>query len=376
MTTGLRIDRIARRVSDLTRSGTFYGAIGFRPDGAPEPLRSDLAAALGLGPGALRLPMRIGRQRLDLVGFPDRSADSLGPPRPDILTKNAPPDPLMLRCRPQAGLEARTTVMRPSRPRFAGHLRMTNADLSKAGSEAEGRGPVRELDPRTDNRDASFEADLRSAPQDEEGGAWPRRGPAANDPAFQHFAIPVRAMDRAMAALAAVAPEPISRGGAQLLPASSGGVTAFKFRDPDGHPLEILFFPSGDAAERWAEAPGLFLGIDHTAVTVSSIEDALAFFESECGFRLASRGLNRGPEQARLDGLADPVVDVLALAPPGGATPHLELLHYREPAPRTALPRRPAATWTILSAGSAGAGEFSLRRLDAPDGHGVLAETI
>ena len=36
---------------------------------------------------------------------------------------------------------------------------------------------------------------------------------------------------------------PISRGGPVRLPDSSGGVTAFKFRDHEGHPLELLAFP-------------------------------------------------------------------------------------------------------------------------------------
>jgi hypothetical protein len=34
---------------------------------------------------------------------------------------------LMLRCEPEASLEARVPVVRPSRPRFAGHLRMRSA---------------------------------------------------------------------------------------------------------------------------------------------------------------------------------------------------------------------------------------------------------
>ena len=37
----------------------------------------------------------------------------------------------------------------------------------------------------------------------------------------------------------------ISTDGPQLLPASSGGVTAYKFRDPEGHPLELIAFPPG-----------------------------------------------------------------------------------------------------------------------------------
>jgi hypothetical protein len=43
--------------------------------------------------------------------------------------------------------------------------------------------------------------------------------------------------------------------------------------------------------------------------------------------------VNHGPEQERLDGIADPQVDVVALEPPT-ATPHVELLHYRTTEPR------------------------------------------
>ena len=137
----------------------------------------------------------------------------------------------------------------------------------------------------------------------------------------------VAAADR----LATAEAMPISIGGPQRLPAASGGVTAWKARDPDGHPVELIDFPGGPSAETWAEAPGLFLGIDHSALTVTDLDAALAFFTGALGIRLAQRGLNVGPEQARLDGLPDPEVDVLALEPAGGGPPHLELLHYRRP---------------------------------------------
>ncbi|MEL6062814.1 MULTISPECIES: VOC family protein [unclassified Methylobacterium] len=175
--------------------------------------------------------------------------------------------------------------------------------------------------------------------------------PAATDPFFQHLAIPVRAMDAAMAQLARMNPTPISHGGPQVLPASSGGVTAYKFRDPDGHPLELIFFPDGAPAARWRDAPGLFLGIDHSAITVTDLEATLAFLTGPLGLTVAQRGLNEGPEQARLDGVDDPQVDVIALEPPE-PTPHVEVLHYRSPAAqRSALfsPADRASTRFIIS---------------------------
>jgi catechol 2,3-dioxygenase-like lactoylglutathione lyase family enzyme len=63
-------------------------------------------------------------------------------------------------------------------------------------------------------------------------------GSRSNDLWFQHLAIVVSDMDRAYARLrSSDGWQPISADGPVILPASSGGVRAFKFRDPDGHPL-------------------------------------------------------------------------------------------------------------------------------------------
>ncbi|MCJ2086370.1 VOC family protein [Methylobacterium sp. E-005] len=223
---------------------------------------------------------------------------------------------------------------------------------------------------------------------DPPGAPYPA-DPAATDPFFQHLAIPVRAMDDAMAQLAPLRPVPISQGGPQRLPASSGGVTAYKFRDPDGHPLELIVFPDGPPAARWRDAPGLFLGIDHSAITVTDLDAALAFLTGPLGLSEAQRGLNHGPEQARLDGVEDPRVDVVALEPPEPA-PHVELLHYHVPAPRRPLsisPRDQAATRYVFSAADLPGVARVLREAGrepristdgaalycaGPDGHGFL----
>ena len=216
-------------------------------------------------------------------------------------------------------------------------------------------------------------------------------GPSATDPVFQHLAIPVRDMAAAMERLGPLSPTPISWGGPQGLPASSGGVTAYKFRDPDGHPLELLFFPGGAPAARWRAAPGLFLGIDHSAITVTDLDATLDFLTGSLGLSLAARGLNRGPEQGRLDGVDDPEVDVLALEPPVPA-PHMELLHYRRPATRRPTPapfgpRDRATTRFVFSAIDPGAvaqgvraagfsaqvsGDGAAAYAARPDGHGML----
>ncbi len=216
---------------------------------------------------------------------------------------------------------------------------------------------------------------------DPPGAPYPA-GTDATDPVFQHLAIVVRDMAAAMRGLGA---EPISQGGPQVLPPSTGNVSAYKFRDPDGHPLELIHFPGGEPAERWSDAPGLFLGIDHSAITVAALDDTIGFLTG-LGLTVSARGLNQGPEQARLDGLPDPVVDVVALAPPEPA-PHVELLHYRAPArhrpPHICGPADQASTRFVVSAGdpAALAGSLQGARLSpdgsacygtGPDGHGFL----
>lgn len=174
---------------------------------------------------------------------------------------------------------------------------------------------------------------------------------AANDPWFQHFAIAVADMDAAYARLSRFSPEPITHGGPQLLPPSTGSVTAYKFRDPDGHPLELSHAP----ASSWAGAAmtsfdALFLGIDHTALAVSDLGTSIAFY-SALGFRVGVHLVNQGPEQARLDGLDGATLDIVTLLTPE-AGPHVELLHYRVPTPQAARASTPdgiAATQTTLA---------------------------
>jgi catechol 2,3-dioxygenase-like lactoylglutathione lyase family enzyme len=70
-----------------------------------------------------------------------------------------------------------------------------------------------------------------------------RAYPAGSDAAslwFQHLALVVSDIAEAHARLRDIAP--ITVDGPQRLPASSGGVLAFKFRDPDGHPFELVQF--------------------------------------------------------------------------------------------------------------------------------------
>ena len=86
----------------------------------------------------------------------------------------------------------------------------------------------------------------------------PRGRPApadarSNDRWFQHVAIIVSDMDRAYARLRRFGVQHASTG-PQTLPKTipgAAGIRAFYFRDPDGHPLEILQFPPDKGDAKW-----------------------------------------------------------------------------------------------------------------------------
>lgn len=154
--------------------------------------------------------------------------------------------------------------------------------------------------------------------------------PSSFDLVFQHFAIVVTNMDEAYGRLSTVGGwTAISIGGPQRLPASAGGVAAFKFRDPEGHPLELLAFANDAAPPRWRAVRdgNQCLGIDHSAISVADTLRSVDFYE-QLGFTVAARSLNSGLEQERLDAVREPHVEITALAPPR-VSPHIELLCYR-----------------------------------------------
>jgi len=157
----------------------------------------------------------------------------------------------------------------------------------------------------------------------------------ANDLWFQHFAVVVGDMDRAHAHLSRFAARAISSA-PQTIPASNtaaAGIRAFKFRDPDGHPLELLQFPPGKGNPKWqAASDRLFLGIDHTAITVADTERSLVFYRDLLGLRVSGASLNSGPTQEQLDDAPGALVRVTGLRPDENAGPGLEFLQYLTPA--------------------------------------------
>ena len=172
-----------------------------------------------------------------------------------------------------------------------------------------------------------------------EGRAYPPDTDAASL-WFQHLALVVVEIAEAHARLRDLAP--ISIAGPQQLPASSGGVQAFKFRDPDGHPLELLQFPQDDTPTTWKDkflAPGqISLGVDHSAISVHDADTSVAFYEG-LALKRGKRTFNAGAAQQRLDDLQNVEVSVVPMIP-DTAEPHLELLAYLVPRRDRILPSR------------------------------------
>jgi len=155
----------------------------------------------------------------------------------------------------------------------------------------------------------------------------------SNDLWFQHFAIVVSDMEEAWAQLRKhhvrqLSPRP------QTIPISNppaAGIKAIKFRDPDGHNLELLWFPEGKGNQIWKRGgDGVFLGIDHTAMTVRSTESSIKFYRDLLGLTVAGGTVNMGTEQQRLDSLPGARARVTGLAPTMGP-PGLEFLEYELP---------------------------------------------
>lgn len=157
---------------------------------------------------------------------------------------------------------------------------------------------------------------------------------------FQHFAIVVSDMDAAYARLQTVPFRPISVGGPQTLPEEDGHVRAFKFRDPDGHPLELIYFPPGTGRATWAgtgQRP-LSLGIDHTAIGISRTPASKTFYAGLLGLSQAYEVLNRGPRQDDLDATFDAMVRITGVRPASADGPGVEFLDYRAPPTGRAMP--------------------------------------
>jgi catechol 2,3-dioxygenase-like lactoylglutathione lyase family enzyme len=169
-----------------------------------------------------------------------------------------------------------------------------------------------------------------------------------NDLWFQHVAIVVSDMDRAFSWLRSRHVAYVSSG-PQTLPQwnhAAAGIQAFYFADPDGHTLEVIHFPKGKGDPRWQAHTScsrtplelcLFLGIDHTAITVSDTDQSLAFYRDQLGLRVAGESENYGTEQEHLNGVFGARLRITALRAERG--PGIELLEYLSPRGGRPMPR-------------------------------------
>ena len=158
-----------------------------------------------------------------------------------------------------------------------------------------------------------------------------------NDRSFQHIAIIVSDMDKAYAWLRENKVEHASSG-PQRLPEwnkNAAGIRAFYFKDPDGHPLEILQFPPDKGLAKWHRmSEDLFLGLDHTAIVVDDTEASLKFYRDLLGMKIVGESENYGSEQEHLNNVFGAHLRITSLRAAAG--PGIELLEYL--APRSGRP--------------------------------------
>jgi catechol 2,3-dioxygenase-like lactoylglutathione lyase family enzyme len=201
----------------------------------------------------------------------------------------------------------------------------------------------------------------------------PRGRPApqdtrANDRWFQHIAIITSDMERAYKRLRENRVEHASSG-PQRLPdwnKNAGGIQAFYFRDPDGHFLEVLAFPSDKGNAKWHRgSKDLFLGIDHTAIVISDTDASLRFYRDALGLKIVGESENYGPEQERLNNVFGARLRITSLRAASG--PGVEFLEYLAPAGGRPYPPEEQANdlihWqTKFLGASAAQAELDLRK--------------
>ena len=154
----------------------------------------------------------------------------------------------------------------------------------------------------------------------------------SNDRWFQHIAIIVSDMDKAYSWLRQNKVEHASSG-PQRLPdwnKNAAGISAFYFKDPDGHPVEVLQFPPDKGLAKWhRHTDKLFLGIDHTAIVVGDTDASVKFYRDVLGMRVAGESENYGTEQEHLNNVFGAHLRITALRGTNG--PGIELLDYLSP---------------------------------------------
>jgi catechol 2,3-dioxygenase-like lactoylglutathione lyase family enzyme len=117
----------------------------------------------------------------------------------------------------------------------------------------------------------------------------------------------------------------------------AAGISAFYFRDPDGHYLELIHFPPGKGQAKWqSPSTALFLGIDHTAIVVSNTAQSVEFYRDRLRFQVVGVSENYGSEQEHLSGVFNAHVLITSLRSESGIG--IELLDYLAPDSGRAIP--------------------------------------
>ncbi len=200
--------------------------------------------------------------------------------------------------------------------------------------------------------------------------------PRSQDRWFRHLAIVVRDMAEAFAVLMDRG-VPLISSGPQTLPAwnqASGGIQALYFRDPDGHPLELIRFPADKGKAKWRRfGNDLFRGVDHTAIVVADTAESLLFYRDRLGLEVVGVSRNFGPEQDALSGVRDCSVLVTSLAAREGAF-GLELLEYILPKNGRPLPEDVGSgdlRWSETLIAADAPSPIAGAQFRDPDGYGV-----
>lgn len=171
----------------------------------------------------------------------------------------------------------------------------------------------------------------------------------ANASLFQHIAVLTPDITAAASRALAAGALPISHGGPVQLPPASGNVVAWKFRDPDLHPIEFL--------QRQNQT-----GYDHSGI-VSTDDAASVAFYGKFGLKPVHSQINQGQAQDQLDGFAPSTPHITTLRAESG--PGLELLNYGGTGHNHVLaPSDIAADRLVVNSSASG-----LRQ--DPDGHWV-----
>jgi catechol 2,3-dioxygenase-like lactoylglutathione lyase family enzyme len=156
----------------------------------------------------------------------------------------------------------------------------------------------------------------------------------SNDLFFQHIAIVVSDMDKAFQQLKKYNVEYVSTA-PQTLPVTNvaaAGIKAFYFHDVDDHNLELIYFPKGKGNPKWQSANGkTFLGIDHTAIGVSSTENSQKFYQDILGIERKGDSWNFGTEQEHLNNVEGASLHITGFRAAAGAG--VEFLQYLKPGP-------------------------------------------